>query len=80
MIFCVSCYFCIDLLQSLYFVFFYMSNNSSLVQKNPIHIFFSPPKPKTTDLKRREDNFVLDCTNPLRSKLQLYQHDEDHYN
>ena len=56
-----------------------MSNNTSHESKHPIHLFFSPPRPPTSDLKVRENNFVLDCTNPKYSKLQMYQHQEDSY-
>ena len=57
-----------------------MSNNTSPESKHPIHLFFSPPRPPTSDLKVRENNFILDCTNPKYSKLQMYQHQEDSFN
>lgn len=57
-----------------------MSNNTSVLQNHPVHLFFSPPKPKTSNLKVREEKFVLDCTNPLRSKLPTYQPQDDLFN
>ena len=63
-----------------FLIFFYMSNNTSPLNKHPIHLFFSPPKPPSSILKVRENNFVLDCTNPKYSKLQKYQSQEDHFN
>lgn len=57
-----------------------MSNNTSLIQTSPIHLFFSPSRPVADNFRARENNFLLDCVNPKTSKLPTYHPQEDHYN